>query len=104
MKLSINLKGVSIVPLLKKNISLLLLVFLVLVALLAGLIVFNEVRKVSQARTDNSAANIGRILRVNTGKHEELEKQLDENSRFIPQDVPNADAFGSPPVKTTTKP
>lgn len=100
MKISLNLKSLPIVPFIKKNTSLLMLLFLVVVALAAGWIMFSEVRKVSQARVDNSAANIGKILRVNTVQHEELVKRLDENSRFIPNDVPNADSFGVPPTKT----
>lgn len=103
MKLSINLKSLPLISLLKKNISLLLLLCLIVVALAAGWVMFSEIRKVSQARVDNSAANIGKILRVNTAQHAELEKRLEENSRFIPEDVSNADAVGVPPTKTPTK-
>lgn len=98
MKLSLDLKGLSILPLLKKNISLLLLLFLVIVGLMAGYVIFGEVRKVSQARTDNSAASIGQILRVNITAHEELQKRLRENTQFVPGDTPNADSFGIAPV------
>ena len=70
---------------------------------MAGFVIFNEARKVSQARTDNSASSIGQILRVNIAQHEELLKRLDENSRFQPQDIPNADAFGNPPSKTPAR-
>lgn len=103
MKLSINLKSVPLIPLLKKNISLLLLLCLIIVALASAWVMFSEIRKVSQARVDNSAANIGKILRVNISQHAELEKRLEENSRFIPEDIANADAVGVPPTKTLTK-
>jgi hypothetical protein len=92
-----NLGSLAIGDKIKNNVSLLLLIVLGIIALMAGFVMFKEVRRVSQVRTDTSAVT-GQIVRVNVTQHQAIEQKLEENLRFTPEIVPNADAFGSAPV------
>lgn len=96
MKLSFNIKGDSIVKLFKHNLSIVLWAFLLVVALMTGWIIWGELSKISQVRTDNAAIQ-SKIVRLNLAKYRELEARLDENARFQPQPVPRADAFSAAP-------
>lgn len=100
MKLSINLKTESVVELLKKNISIILWVFLLIIFVLVGLIIFREYGKISQVRSDTSGVT-GQTVRVNVQQHQEIENQFSENERFVPQAVPGSDSFGAAPTRTT---
>ncbi len=99
MKLSLNLKSVGAVTnILKNNFSIVLWVFLGLIALLTGLVIFREVGKVSQVQTDTSGI-LDKIVRVNLGSYQALEKRLGENSSFRPGPIDGADSFGPAPIK-----
>lgn len=98
MKLPIDLKGVSPLKIFKKNFSIVLWVFLGIILVLTGLVIFKEVRKVTQVQTNPEGA-LDRIVRVNLTQHQALEKLLGDNSSFEPQPVPGANAFGSAPAK-----
>lgn len=99
MKLSFNLKNISVLGTLKKKLGLLLWIFLLLVALLTGTIIFKEWRKIVLVNSDTSGVT-GQIVKVNIKQYQTLENQLNENARFVPQSVDGADAFGSAPIKT----
>lgn len=92
-----NLSSLSLGEKLKNNVSLLLLIFLGIVALMAGFVMFKEVRKLSLASMDTSAVT-GQIVRVNMTQHQAIEQRLEENLRFTPEIVQNADSFGSAPI------
>ena len=95
---SLNLKTVAaLLDRVKSNFSLVLWVFLGIIIVLTGLVIYQEVRKVSSVQTD-TAGILDRIVRVNMGQHESLEKKLGENSSFQPWPVAGADAFGPAPV------
>ena len=101
MKLSLNLKsGTAAIHKLKDNFSLGLWVFLFIIAVLTGLVIFKEVRKVSQVQTDTSGL-WDKIVRVNLSLHKNLETRLSENSSFQPQTVPGVKAFSAAPVKVS---
>lgn len=97
MKLSgLNFKTTSLGEVLKKNISIVLWIFVLVIVLSVAYIVYQEIRRVSQVRTDNSGV-YGQIVRVNVGQHEALEKRLNENERFAPHVIPGADVFNTAP-------
>lgn len=104
MKLpSLNFKsgsGVSALNIFKHNLGLVLLCAIAIIAVLTGLVIFKEVRKVSQVQTDTSGI-LDKIVRVNLTQHQALEKQLGDNSSFEPIPVPGADVFGAAPTKKT---
>lgn len=95
MKLPGNIKLNSIADFAKKNLSVALLAFLVLVLITVYFIVYAEWRKISDSSGDSK--NPGQIVRVNLDSHKELEKKLNENVTFTPSTVNGADAFGLPP-------
>ena len=100
MKLSINLNSASLVTILKKNISIVLLGFLLLVLLLASYIIFQEYRKIALVRSDTSGVT-GQTVRVNLSQYDSLVQALEENQRFTPQPIPGSSSFGAAPNKTT---
>lgn len=99
MKLSLDLKNITVLNKLKGNFSILLWVAILVVAFLTGLVVFNEVRKITQVQTDTSGI-LDRIVRVKLSNHENLEKRLGENSSFQPVKIEGAEAFSPVPLKT----
>jgi hypothetical protein len=80
----------------KIKLSLALWGLVAIIAVLAGLVIFKEVRKVTGVQTD-SAAIFNRIVRVNMAQYKDLETRLTENSSFEPQPVPGAEAFSASP-------
>jgi hypothetical protein len=96
MKLSFDIKGASIIDSLKKRLSLGLWIFLLVVALFSGYIIFQEVKKITQANADTSGIT-GETVRVNISQHQALEQRLNENLQFSPEPIPGADAFGAQP-------
>lgn len=70
----------------KKNLSLLLLIFLIIIFISVGFVVFKEVRNISRATADLSGIT-GQTVRVNLGLHQELSNHLDENQRFVPKNI-----------------
>lgn len=98
IKIPINLKGLdALLDKAKGKLSILLWVFLGIIVLFTGLVIFQEVRKVTLVQTDTSGI-LDRIVRVNLGQHQALEKRLGENTSFQPWPVAGADAFGSAPA------
>lgn len=97
MKLSINLNTASVINFAKHKFFIILWVFLGVIAVLTGLVVYNEVQKISQSQAD-TAGIMDKIVRLNLTQHQTLEKRLSENSSFQPIPVPGANAFGMPPI------
>ena len=98
MKLSLNFKLGSLTDILKKNLSFVLLGFLIFIAILVGFVIYGELRKISDAK--GNSANAAQIVRVNLDAHKQLEKKLNDNSTFEPKVVEGADSFGTAPTKT----
>lgn len=98
MKLKINFNFHNILDYFKKNLSIVMLAFLVLVLILVGFIIFDEIKKITQVT--GAPENSGQILRVNLEKHRKLEKTLNDNSTFSPEEVDGAGAFGVAPPKS----
>lgn len=98
MKLSVNIKFSSLVGIFKKNLSLVLLGFLVLIFLMAGFVVYGEIRKITESK--GNPATAGQIVRVNLEGHKQLEKKLNDNMTYEPQSVDGAEAFGTAPNKS----
>lgn len=84
---------------LKGKLSLALSFGLTVIAILTGLVIYNEVNKVTQVQT-NSDEIFGRIVRVNLSQYKVIEKQLGDYSSFQPSPVPGSDAFGPAPEDT----
>lgn len=98
IKIPINLKGLgNLVNTVKGKFSILLWVFLGLIIIFTGLVIFQEVRKVTSVQIDTSGI-LDRIVRVNLQQHGELENRLGENTSFQPWPVAGADAFGLAPA------
>ncbi|HEX3100073.1 MAG TPA: hypothetical protein VHQ41_03850 [Patescibacteria group bacterium] len=99
MKLKFNFKfnKLSGSSLPKVKLSVVLWVVIGIVAVLSGLVIFKEVRKVTSVQTDNSAI-FDRIVRVNLNQFKDLENKLGENSSFQPVIIPGANAFSTPPA------
>ncbi len=96
MKLSIDFKNISVLNKLKGNFAIILWVFLLIIAALTGIVIYQEVGKVTVVQTDADGI-LDRIVRVKLSNHESLEKKLSENSSFQSVSVDGADAFGMPP-------
>ncbi len=92
MKLSFDIKNISILKKLFGNVGILLSVVLGLLILGVGWVIFGEVSKITQLKTDVATAQ-SKITRVNIDKHKEVEKWLDENAAFIPSPIIETDAF-----------
>ncbi len=101
MKLKINLNFHSILDYFKKNLSIVMLTFLILVLILVGFIIFDEIKKITQV--NDNAESSGQILRVNLEKHKQLEKTLNNNSTFSPELIDGAGAFGVAPPKSKSE-
>lgn len=99
MKLSLNFKNTTaILAKLKSSLSIALWIFLIIITVFTGLVVFKEFQKISQVQTDTSSI-LDKIVRVNLPLHQTLEKKLGENSSFQSAPIEGANAFGIAPVK-----
>lgn len=98
MKLSFNIKGGSVLTTIKKKIGMLLGLFLLVVAILAGLVIYKEWKKISLVRSDTSGIT-GQIVKVNLNQYQDLETQLNDNINFAPQTIEGSESFGTAPVK-----
>ncbi len=102
MKLpNINLSAKSIkdVPFLKNikfrlNWGVWLYLFIILLAL--GWVLWGEWTKLKMINADASNLN-DKIVRVNMQQHQEIERNLESNQRFVPEKVPGTEVFASPP-------
>ncbi len=80
----------------KKHLSTVLLVFIGVVALLVGFVVYREVRKFTQANSDTSGIT-GQIVKTNLNAHEGLTKRLEDYSRFSPRSISGNTVFSTAP-------
>lgn len=98
MKLAINLKFGSLADLFKKQLSFVLLGFIILIAIMSLFEMYGEIKKITEA--NKSSISQAQIVRVNLEGHQQLEKKLNDNSTFEPVPVAGADAFGTAPNKS----
>ncbi len=96
MKLAFDLKQMPVGKIKKIKLSLILWVVLAVIAVMTGLVVYNELSKVTAVQTDQDTI-FDRIVRVNLNQFNAVEKRLSENSSFQPVPVPGASVFGPAP-------
>ena len=92
MKISLDLKKFGIAKKIKKHFSLVLWAFLGVLTLTVGWVVYGEVAKIRQLRTDAETVQ-KKMVRVDMDKHKKFEEALNRNASFIPETLPEIDAF-----------
>lgn len=87
--------------LLKKHLSGVLWVFLLIVAALVGYVVFKEVRKFTQVNVDNSGIT-GQIVRTDMSGHDALTQTLQNYSGFVPRAISGNSVFNTLPPEASS--
>ena len=92
MKMSFDLKTFNPIQRILEKFHILLWAFLGIVFVAVAWVIFGEVAKITQSQTDLSSAN-NKIVRVNQEKYAELEKRLNDDASFSPQEIRGVEAF-----------
>ena len=71
-------------------------IFTLLVFLMVGWVVYQEIRKFTGLSIDTSVVQ-SKTIRVNMEKYNELQKRFDDNAQFKPQPIDKAYVFSTPP-------
>ena len=97
MNINIKFDYKQILQLLLKKFSIVLWVFLALVIIAEGFVIKDSLDKILTA-TDQSLFAGAQLIRVNFPVYDSIEKQIDENSKYLPQFDNVNDPFGTKPA------
>jgi thiol:disulfide interchange protein len=100
MKLSLGYNNLSLFKKLKDNFPILLWALIGLLALAVLWVIYQDLAKINQLNADAESIQ-KKIVRVDMEKYRKLEQQLNENASFVPEELPEIDAFK--PIPTPIK-
>lgn len=98
MKINLKFDFKKIIPIILNRFSLVLWLILLLVALAESYVISASVAKINRAN-EQGEIDSAQLVRINFSAYDTIEKRLNHNQEFVPQEPTSSDPFGLPPSK-----